>query len=76
MRKPPQDLAGPPAQSAPLAGLEHVLAAEGRTPGDESRQRRTMSEIVRESVRLYFLPITATAQFARKLARRTWMHKP
>ena len=76
MRKTPQELAGPPAQSAPLAGLEHVLAAEGRTPGDESRQRRTMSEIVRESARLYFLPITATVQFARKLARRTWMYKP
>ena len=76
MRKTPQELAGPPAHSAPLAGLEHVLEAEGRTSGDESRQRRTMSEIVRESVRLYFLPITATVQFARKLARRTWMHKP
>ena len=76
MRKTPQELAGPLAQNAPLAGLEHVLEAEGRTPGDESRQRRTLSEIVRESVRLYFLPITATVQFARKLARRTWMHKP
>ena len=76
MRKTPQELAGSPAQSAPLAGLEHVLAAEGRTPGHASRQCRTMSEIVRESVRLYFLPITSTMQFARKLARRTWMHKP
>ena len=66
MRKTPQELARAPAHSAPLAGLEHVLAAEGRTPGDESRQRRTMSEIVRESVRLYFLPITATVQFARR----------
>ena len=76
MRKTPQELAGPPAQSAPLAGLEHVLETEGRTPGYASRQRRTMSEIVSESARLYFLPITATAQFARKLARRTWMYKP
>ena len=76
MRKTPQELAGPPAQSAPLAGLEHVLETEGRTSGHASRQRRTMSEIVRESVRLYFLPITATVQFARKLTQRTWMHKP
>ena len=76
MRKTPQELAGPPAQSAPLAGLEHMYAAEVHTPGHASRQRRTMSEISRESVRLYFLPITATVQFARKLARRTWMHKP
>ena len=71
MRKTPQELAGTPAQSSPLAGLEHALEAQGRTPGDESGQRRTMSEIVRESVRLYFLPITATVQFAQKLARRT-----
>ena len=76
MHKTPQELAGPPVQSAPLAGLEHVLEAQGRTPDDESRQRRTMSEIVRESALLYFLPITATVQFARKLARRTWMYKP
>ena len=76
MRKTPQELAELSAQSTPLAGLEHVLEAEGRTPGDESQRRRTMSEIVRESVRLYFLPITSTMQFARKLARRTWMHKP
>ena len=70
MRKTPQELAELPAQSTPLAGLEHVLAAEGCTPGDETRQRRIMSEIFRESVRLYFLPITATVRFARKLARR------
>ena len=76
MRKTPQELAELPAHSAPLAGLEHVLETEGRTPGHASRQRRTMSEIVSESARLYFLPITATAQFARKLARRTWMYKP
>ena len=75
MRKTPQELAGPSVQGTPLAGLEHVLVSEVRTPIDEPRQRRTLSEIVRESVRLYFLPITATLQFARKLTRRTWMHK-
>ena len=34
--------------------------------------RRSLHQIFRESVRVYFLPVTATAWMGRKLARQGW----
>lgn len=73
MNKEPQQIPIQPlVEIAPLAAPRP--AHEGESP--VLRQRRAMPEIIRESVRLYFLPITTVVRFALKLAGRLRPQKP
>ena len=68
-------------QQMPTQPLVEIAPLRAPYPAPEgeihlSRQRRTLPEIIRESVRLYFLPITTVVWFALKLAGRPRMKKP